>query len=194
MGVIALVVVFAIVAAGLLLFSRRAAAPTYGISLGGEPVADFTLPSSLGTPVSLSDFRGQHTLLYFGYTTCPDVCPTTLADLRNTRAALGRQSGRCAGLVFISRPGTRHAGTDGRVPWFFDPTFIGLAGSIEEMESIASRFGVFYAKSENSGATDYLIDHTSTVLVVDPDGNLQLMFPYGVTGEQMASDLRSMIR
>jgi len=78
---------------------------------------------------------------------------------------------------------------------FFSPTFVGLSGNIAETERIASQFGVVYEKQQvNNSATDYLMDHTSAVVVLDPERRPLLMFPYGITAEQMAEDLRAVLR
>ena len=189
-----LVVALAIVLLAAWLLLGRNAQPEYGILLDAatEP-ADFTLDSSLGHPVSLADFRGKHTLLYFGYTMCPDVCPTTLADLRTMMAALGDKA-QDVQVLFVSVDPERD--TPERLAAYlkyFDPTFVGLTGVPEEIEPVASKFGIFYAKHEADSAANYLVDHTSVVVVVDPEGRPRLMFPHGTTGEQMAQDLGKMI-
>ena len=174
-------------------------APQYGIavnSTGGAaaPAADFTLDSTLGRPVALSEFRGRPVLLYFGYTTCPDVCPTTLGDLRAAVQALGSDADKVQ-VLFVSVDPERD--TVDRLRTYlgaFDPAFVGLTGPLAEVEAIASRFGVFFQKSSVQSAAGYLVDHTSAVLLIDADGALRLMFPYGTTGEQIAGDTRSYIR
>jgi len=174
-------------------------APQYGIAVNSTgsslaPAADFTLDSTLGRPVSLSEFQGHPVLLYFGYTTCPDVCPTTLGDLRTTMQALGSDANKVQ-VLFVSVDPERD--TVDRLQTYlgaFDPAFVGLTGPLGQIEAIASRFGVFFQKSSVESAAGYLVDHTSAVLLLDADGALRLMFPYGTTGEQIASDTRLYIR
>jgi protein SCO1 len=188
-----LLVAIAVVA--LLLLRGQFAQPQYGIAIDDpEPAVDFTLDSSLGKPVALSDFRGKAVLLYFGYTTCPDVCPTTLADLRQMKIALGADRDKVQVLFVSVDPARDTAERMGAYLEYFDPTFVGITDTPERIEEIASRYGVFYEKRDGATAADYFVDHTSAVLAVDPEGYLKLMFPYGVTGDQMAGDVRLLIR
>jgi protein SCO1/2 len=156
--------------------------------------ADFTLINEQGEEVHLRDLRGKWTLLYFGYTFCPDVCPTTLADLRAMNVALGNKADN-AQVVFVSldperdTPERMAAYTDA-----FDPSFIGLTGSPAAIDAAATQFGVFYEKHEAEGASGYLIDHTSTVSLLDPKGYVRMVFPYGVPGEDIAADLAYFMR
>ena len=170
-GVLALVGVLAAVLLAAWLLLGRNAQPEYGISLDAETEpTDFTLNSSLGRPVSLADYRGQHTLLYFGYTMCPDVCPTTLADLRAMMVALGDKA-QDVQVLFVSVDPERD--TPERLAAYlkyFDPSFVGLTGAPADIEPIASKFGIFFAKHEADSAANYLVDHTSVVIVVDPEG------------------------
>jgi protein SCO1/2 len=170
-------------------------APQYGIVIDSTiPAEDFTLPSSLGRPVALSEFRGEPVLIYFGYTTCPDVCPTTLADLRMAMQELGDDADKVQVLFVSVDPERDTAERLQAYLQYFDPRFIGLTGQPAEIEAIASRFGVYFAKNETNSAADYLVDHTSAVLLLDADGKLRLMFPYGTTGKQLAADTKLFLR
>jgi protein SCO1/2 len=172
-----------------------AGAPQYGIVVdAAEPAEDFTLDGSIGRPVSLSEFRGKPLLLYFGYTTCPDVCPTTLADLRNAMQQLGADRDKVQVLFVSVDPERDTAERLGAYLPYFDPSFVGLTGPVADIEAIASRFGVMFRKNEANSAADYLVDHTSAVLLLDADGRLRLMFPYGTTGEQIAADTKLFLR
>lgn len=191
----AALVLAAIAVVALLLLRSQFARPQYGIAIDDPELAlDFTLDSTRGRPVALSDFRGKTVLLYFGYTTCPDVCPTTLADLRQMNFALGGDRDKVQ-VLFVSVDPARDT-PERMEPYlaYFDPTFVGLTGTPERIEEIASRYGVFYEKRDGATAADYFIDHTSAVLAVNPEGYLKLMFPYGVTGDQIAGDVRLLIQ
>lgn len=190
----AAVIVLALLGGWWLLQRNRG--PAYGIAVNATaPALDFTLDATTGQPVSLSDFRDKVVLLYFGYTTCPDVCPTTLADLRMALAALGVDRDRVQ-VLFVSVDPERD--TIDRMKTYlgyFDPGIIGLHGSISDIERIASRFGVIFTKRETpDSAADYLVDHTSAVLALDQTGTVREMFPYGVRGDQIASDVRTLIQ
>ena len=191
-GAVALIL---LIAAGFNWLRGATAAPQYGIVIdAAEPAADFTLDSSLGRPVTLSEFRGQPVLLYFGYTTCPDVCPTTLTDLRLALQELGDERDKVQVLFVSVDPERDTAERLGQYLPYFDSSIIGLTGPLPEIEAIASRFGVFFQKNTANSAAQYLVDHTSAVLLLDADGVLRLMFPYGTTGQQLASDTRMFIR
>jgi len=197
-SLILLVVVIVAGAAGWGLWQRFGPrpAPQYGVPVNGTaPVADFELDSTLGKPLALSDFADRYAVLYFGYTTCPDICPTTLADLGKAEQLMGAAAERMQ-VIFITVDPERD--TPERLRnylAYFSPNFIGMSGSLEETERIASQLGVVYEKRYHSdSATDYLMDHTATVIVLDPQRRPQIIFPYGVTGEQMASDLLAVIR
>jgi protein SCO1/2 len=184
-----------LVAAGFNWLRQATATPRYGIVIdSAAPAADFSLASSLRRPVTLSEFRGQPVLLYFGYTTCPDVCPTTLADLRLAMQELGADRDKVQVLFVSVDPERDTAERLADYLPYFDPSFIGLTGPLPEIEAVASRFGVFFQKNTANSAAQYLVDHTSAVLLLDADGFLRLMFPYGTTGQQLASDTRLYIR
>jgi len=158
------------------------------------PRADFTLHSESG-PVNLSDFRGKYVVLYFGYTRCPDVCPDSLAKLRQALSELKDGEDRFQ-VIFISvdyKSDTPETATGyARV---FNPNFVGVTGSQEEIESVAKDFGIFYQLNEsdpNSGA--YTVDHTATTLVLDPNSNLILTWLYGMDPDQIADDMRTLIK
>ncbi len=196
--VVTLAVVMVVGAAGWLLWQRFGPrpGPQYGVAINASmPIADFQLDSTLGKPMALSDFADRYTVLYFGYTTCPDICPTTLADLGKAEQLMGATAERMQ-VIFITVDPERD--TPQRMHdylAYFSPNFIGMSGSLDETERIASQLGVVYEKRYNSeSATDYLMDHTATVIVLDPQRRPQLLFPYGVTGEQIASDLQALMR
>ncbi len=170
--------------------------PQYGILIDATaPAEDVRLDSSLGHPVSLSDYSDRYTVLYFGYTTCPDICPTTLADLSRAEKLLGAAANRMQ-VIFVTVDPERDTAERMRdYLAFFSPTFIGLSGGITETERIAGQFGVVYEKQwVSNSATDYLMNHTSTVVVLDAERRPLVMFPYGTTAEQMAEDLRTVLR
>ena len=159
-----------------------------------QPITDFTLTGNDGKLVSLSDFRGQYLLLNFGYTFCPDVCPITLANLTQTMQQLERKADQVQ-VLFITvdpeRDTPQHLDTYLAA---FDPSFIGMTGHMDEIESVTTQFGVFFQKQNSESINNYFVDHTATVIVIDPDGYMRLLFPYGTSGEEMATDLKTLIR
>ncbi len=159
-----------------------------------QPAADFTLTSHMGQPVSLSDFRGQLVLLYFGYTACPDVCPATLAELHKARLALGQRADEVQVLMITVDPERDTEAILGDYLAHFDPTFIGLTGSPDQIAKVATYYGIFYQRRESDSVLGYLVDHTASVTVVDKKGYVKLVFPFGTPGEDIAADLAFMLR
>jgi len=158
------------------------------------PAADFSLSRSDGTIFRLSDQQDKLVLLYFGYTACPDVCPTTLYDLTKVKTRLGEEDASKIQVVMVTvDPERDTSDLLEKYVTAFDPLFIGLSGSMEELESIWSSYGVYRKRQDNTGATGYLVDHTARVYVVDANGNLRLTFPFGMTAEAMADDLVHLI-
>ncbi|MCE7989119.1 MAG: SCO family protein [Caldilinea sp. CFX5] len=156
------------------------------------PLADFQLATTTGKPMRLSDFRGKYLLLYFGYTYCPDACPLTLANLADMMKRLGPAADQVQVILVSLDPERDTVEQLASYLPHFHPTFLGMTGAREEILKVATQFGIFYEKrGETAG---YTIDHTSTVIVVDPEGRPQVIFPYGATGEQMADDLRYLLR
>jgi protein SCO1/2 len=193
-----IVLVIALLIGGWALWNRFGPrpAPQFGVPVNAsKAIADFRLDSTLGHPVALSDFADRYLVVYFGYTTCPDVCPTTLADLGKAEKLLGREAQRIQMLFITVDPERDTIERMRDYLAFFGPNFIGLRGSLEETETIASQFGVVYQKQFHSAsATDYLMDHSAAVIVLDPQRRPLVLFPYGVSAEQLASDLKRVIR
>jgi len=159
-----------------------------------QPAPDFTLTSHMGQPVSLSDFSGQLVLLYFGYATCPDVCPTTLAELHRARLALGKSADQVQVLMITVDPERDTVAVLADYIPHFDPTFIGLTGTPDQIAEVATYYGIFYERQESDSALGYLVDHTATVMLIDRQGYLRVVFPFGTSAEDIAADLAYMLK
>lgn len=160
-----------------------------------KPAADFTLTDHTGRVVSLSSWRGKFVALYFGYTVCPDVCPTSLAELRKTRKLLGKQADQLQVAMITVDPERDTQAVLADYVTHFDPTFIGLIGKPAEIARVASAYGVFYEKvEEKDSALGYLMNHTATIMVIDREGYLRVVFPFGTTAEAMAADLTFLLQ
>jgi protein SCO1/2 len=173
---------------------RPTATPLPGTVLDPpREVSDFTLTSDTGQPLSLSDLRGKAVVLFFGFTHCTDVCPTTMADFTRVKAALGSDAARVA-FVFISVDGARDT-PDVVAAWVhtFDPEFIGLTGDEETVRTVANDYGVFFQRVDN-GTSDYEVEHTATSFVVDPDGRLRMVFPTDTDPAIMAQRIQALLR
>lgn len=159
-----------------------------------EPVADFTLLGPGEQRVSLSDFSGKFVLLYFGYTYCPDICPATTAELALANRALGADANQLQVIMVTVDPERDVPRVLATYLKRFDPTFLGLSGPLEEIASVAASLGIFHEKHEGTSDTGYLVDHTGSVLVIDRDGYLRLLFPPGTRGKEIAADLRHLLK
>ncbi|MCA9981384.1 MAG: SCO family protein [Anaerolineales bacterium] len=159
-----------------------------------EPMNDFTLTSHTGEPFRLADLQGKTVAVYFGYTFCPDVCPATLAELVKAKQLLGDEGENLEVVMVSVDPGRDTPEKLAEYLAYFDPSFIGLTGSEEEILQVTTPFGVFYEKHEGTAASGYLVDHTASVMVLDDEGYLRLVFPFGIEGEGMAADLAYIMR
>ncbi len=160
-----------------------------------KPATDFSMPDHTGQVKSLASWRGKFVMLYFGYTVCPDVCPTTLAELRKARKLLGKQGDQVQVVMITLDPERDTPAVLADYMTHFDPTFIGLIGKPAEIARAASAYGVFYERvEEKDSALGYLMNHTATVMVVDREGYLRLVFPFGTSAEDMAADLSYLIQ
>ena len=151
---------------------------------------DFTLTAHTGKPFRLADQAGEIVVLFFGYTSCPDVCPTTLATFKRTKTLLARETGRVQ-FIFITVDPERDT-VDRVRNWVtaFDSSFIGLTGTEAELTPVWKAYGVYREKMPaESGSTGYSMDHSTAVYVIDARGNLRLTFSYGETAEAMAQDI-----
>ena len=158
-----------------------------------KPMPNFTLQSVDG-PVSLSDFRGKIVVLYFGYTSCPDVCPTTLANLRRALNDLGEKAEEVQ-LVFVAVDWQKD--TPERVASYlsaFHPSFVGLSGAQEQIDAVTKDFGIFYQINPPDESGYYTVDHTATTLVLDREGGLILTWRYGMTADEFLEDLKVLVR
>ncbi len=155
---------------------------------------DFSLSSDSG-PVSLSDHRGKLVVLYFGYTFCPDVCPTTLQDVADAIEILDDDDAKDVQLIFVTVDPVRDTAERlGEYVRHFDESFLGVTGTEEEIGSVATLYGIYYRAGEGSEATGYLMEHTATLLVIDREGNLKEVIPFGVDSEGIAADFEYMLR
>jgi protein SCO1 len=159
-----------------------------------KPVTDFTLSGPDGGPVKLSDYRGKSVVLYFGYTYCPDVCPTTMAELGQAMRTLGAKVDQVQVIMVTVDPERDTPDKLNKYVKAFDSRFVGLSGTPDQIASAATPLGVYYEKHPVSGAAGYLVDHTATTMVIDGDGRMRLVWPYGTAGEDMAADLMHLMK
>ena len=165
--------------------------PVAALPAGG----DFTLQSA-GGPVSLHDFAGKLTLVYFGYTYCPDVCPTSLAATADGLRLLAPEELARVAMLFVSVDPERD--TPARLKEygeFFHPRIVGVTGTPAEVADVARRYGVFYAKQKVATAGDgYVVDHTSDTYVVAPDGRLVGRIAHATPPDRVAVEIRKRLQ
>jgi protein SCO1/2 len=170
--------------------------PSFRGSVLAEPVAvpDFTLTDQYGETFRLSDHRGNVVLLFFGYTQCPDVCPTTLATWRKIHEALGEDAERVRFVFVTVDPERDTAERLGLHVNAFNPDFIGLTGAQDELDAVYDTFDVYYEKDTSSGsAAGYLVNHTATTFVLDPDGRWRLRETFGMEVDDVVHDIRQLL-
>lgn len=146
-----------------------------------------------GRPLDLAAWHGDVVLVYFGYTHCPDVCPTTLSKVANARLAIGEDAARVHLVMITVDPERDDPALLGPYTAAFDPTFLGATGTPEAVARVATTYGVFFARGEQRGPDDYAVDHTATLLGLDTDGHLRIVWPTDVTVEQLAGDLEELL-
>ncbi|MBU3697575.1 SCO family protein [Dechloromonas sp.] len=162
---------------------------------GGPPGGDFTLQSAAG-PVSLADYRGKLVLVYFGYTYCPDVCPTSLAATSEGLKQLTPAERARVAMIFVSVDPRRD--TPARLKEyveFFDPGIVGVTGTPQALSEIAAHYGVFYAEQKVATAGDgYVVDHTSDTYVIDAAGKLAGKIAHATPPDQVVVALRQYLK
>lgn len=191
----ALVALFVIILLGAAFYFLRPHTFHGTVFQSPEEASNFTLNVADGKTVKLSDFRGKIVLVYFGYTFCPDVCPATLGAVTQALNDLGEKADEVQVIMVSVDPGRDTPEKLAEYVEHFNPTFIGGTNTPEEIASIASLYGIFYQVSgETTSNGDYLIDHTATLLAIDRDGFLKVVFPFGITSDELADDLKYMLR
>jgi protein SCO1/2 len=159
--------------------------------LAARPVGgDFTLDSPKGS-VSLHDFAGKLVLLQFGYTYCPDICPTSLSILAQALGSLAPAELAKVQPIFVSTDPERD--TVARLAeytTFFHPAIIGLTGPTARLTEIAGRYGAVFVRQENASAGGYVIDHTALTYLIDRDGRLVASLPHATPPDQLVAEIR----
>ncbi|MGB5290853.1 MAG: SCO family protein [Lysobacterales bacterium] len=157
----------------------------------GKFGGDFTLYQG-DKPVSLSDFRGQLVVMYFGFASCPDVCPTTLSIISSALRQLTPQELENIQPVFISIDPERDQGEKlDAYATYFHPGFIGITGTPDEVQKVINQYGGFFIKAESDSALGYLVEHTSKTYIISRDGQYVSILPHDMTSELAVTAIRS---
>lgn len=183
-----------VVAAGVFLFSKPA---SYRGTTYAEPypaAAEIELNRADGTTFRLSEMHGKVVALFFGYTSCPDICPTTMAELRQALEKLGPKAAQVQ-VLFVTVDPERD--TPERVQEYvdhFNPEFIGLSGPEPELARVWQDYGVFREVVDGTSAAGYLVNHTARVTLIDRQGNLRVSLPFDAPVEDVVHDLNLLLR
>lgn len=161
---------------------------------GLEYAKDFSLIDHHGQPRTLSDFKGKAVVLFFGYTQCPDVCPTTMFEMSKVMTALGPLADRVQVLFITVDPERDTQDLLAAYIPNFDKRFLGLYGNAEATAKVAKEFKVFYQKSAGKTPESYTMDHTAASYVFDPQGRIRLYVQYGQKTEAIVHDLKILLK
>lgn len=158
-----------------------------GVSLGGP----FTLTDQNGKQVTQADFRGKWMMLYFGYTYCPDVCPTELQMMANALQLLGNDGKNLVPVFVTVDPARDTPQVLDRYLKLFSDRFVGLTGSARQIADIAREYRVYYAKVTPKDSSTYLMNHSSFIYLVGPDGRFRALFQGGIAPAELARQLKA---
>lgn len=160
---------------------------------GLEYARDFALPDHNGRMRTLADFRGKAVVVFFGFTHCPDVCPTTMAEMAAVMEELGPLADRVQVLFVTVDPERDTAQVLSQYVPAFDPRFLGLVGNDVQTRAVIKEFKAFYQKVPGKEAGSYSIDHTAGSYVFDPEGRIRLFVRHGQGAAPIAHDLRLLL-
>ena len=160
---------------------------------GLDYAKDFALTDHTGKPRTLADFKGKAVVVFFGYTHCPDVCPTTLSEMAAVMKQLGPDADRVQVLFVTLDPERDTPALLKQYVPAFEPRFIGLSGDQEATARVAKEFRVFYQKVPGKDAGSYTMDHTAASYVFDPQGRVRLFVRHGQGPEPIAQDLKVLL-
>lgn len=190
-----LLVAGAAAVAGAALAACQPAKPTFkAIDITGADYArGFSLPDATGQQRTLADFKGKVVVVFFGYTQCPDVCPTTMAELAEVKRALGADGARVQGVFVTIDPERDTPELLKAYVASFGPDFVALRATPEQLKALAKDFKVFYAKVPGKAEGSYTMDHTAGSYVFDAQGRVRLFTRYGVGAKALADDLKLLL-
>jgi protein SCO1/2 len=184
-----------VVAAGVFLFSKPASFRGTMYAEPYPPAPENELIRDNGTSFKLSEMRGNVVLLFFGYTSCPDVCPTTMAELKQALEELDENDAKQVQVLFVTVDPERD--TPERVQEYvnhFNLDFIGLSGRESELTEVWKKYGVFREDVEGNSAAGYLVNHTARLTLIDRNGNLRLSYAFDTPVDNIVHDLKLLLK
>jgi len=153
----------------------------------------FALPDQNGQTRTSDDFKGKVTAVFFGYTQCPDVCPTAMAELAQVKKALGKDGDRLQGVFITVDPERDTPDLLKSYVGNFDPGFIALRGTLDQTTATAKDFKVFFAKSPGKTPDSYTVDHTAGMYLFDTKGQVRLFERYGGGVDVLNADVKALL-
>ncbi|RYF77814.1 MAG: SCO family protein [Comamonadaceae bacterium] len=161
---------------------------------GAEYARDFRLKDMRGQERALADFKGKVVAVFFGFAQCPDVCPTTMLEMKQIKDQLGADADKLQ-VIFITVDPERDTSEVMKAYMeAFDPSFLALIPTAEQLAATAKDFKVYYKKVEGKTPTSYTMDHSAASYLYDPKGRLRLYARYGTPVDAMASDIRALLK
>jgi len=166
-----------------------------GIDITGADYATgFNLTDHNGQPRSLADFKGKAVVVFFGFTQCPDVCPTSLGELAEARRLLGADGERLQGLFISIDPERDTPEIMKEYTASFDPSFLALYAAPDALPALAKSYRIYYKKVPGSTATSYTMDHSAGSYVYDAAGRIRLYHRYGSGAQALANDVKLLLK
>jgi len=161
---------------------------------GADYARDFSLTDADGKVRTLADFKGKAVVLFFGYAQCPDVCPTTMSEMAQVKQQLGADGDKLQ-VVFVTVDPARDTPEVMKAYMgAFDPSFVALIPTPDQLAAVAKDFKVYFKKVEGKTPTSYSMDHSAASFVYDPQGRLRLYARYGAGVAPMVSDLKTLLK
>ena len=161
---------------------------------GAEYARDLPLTDHNGQPRHLKDFAGKVVVVFFGFTQCPDVCPTSMQELAEVKRTLGADGERLQGIFVTVDPERDTADVLKAYMANFDPTFLALRGNAQELAAVAKDFKIYYKKVDGKTHTSYTIDHSAGSYVYDTAGRLRVYHRYGSGAAALAADVATLLK
>jgi protein SCO1 len=187
-----------VAAAGLLVLTacsdKANVAAFHSVDITGADYADgFSLTDHNGQLRTLADFKGKAVVVFFGFTQCPDVCPTSMSELAQARKLLGADGERLQGLFVSIDPERDTHAVMKEYMANFDSSFLALYAKPDELPDLAKRFKIYYKKVPGSTPDTYTMDHSAGSYIFDPQGKVRLYFRYGSGAQAMADDVKLLL-
>jgi protein SCO1 len=161
---------------------------------GADYAQDFALQDQFGKTRTMADFKGKAVVVFFGFTQCPDACPTSMAELAEAKKLLGKDGERLQGIFISIDPERDTASVLKAYMENFDPSFLALRGTLEQTALTAKKFRIYFQKVDGKTPGSYTMDHSTGSYVLDPQGRIRLFTRYGSGAAALADDIRLLLK